>query len=156
MRHFACHNIIVCFPLGLLVMFGCARRPPTPVTKTEKSTSPSATSHEVSGSTIRMADPAGRWSFEARAQRVETASLDGPYALQAAECRYQQSGRPPVLMRAARAQVDRSAGKAVLEGRVRLESDAWVLEAERVEYDLNEGKVLASGGRNEAPEKPNR
>jgi len=148
MRAYALRKAMIFLFLGLLALSGCGRRPPPPVAKTPEATSPSGASHQVSGSTIRLADPQGRWTFEARAERVQAASLDGPYTLEPAECRYEQPGRPPVRMRAARAQVDRSAGRVVLEGDVRLDSATWTLEARRVEYSLDEGKVVASGGRN--------
>ena len=130
--------------LCLLTCLGCGRRPSPPVTPPEE-TAPGPTSHELGESTITVVDPEGRWTFQVQAQRVEAASVDGPYDLEPADCRYDEPGRPPVLMRAARARLDKKAENVILEGDVSISSGAWVLEADRVEYDLNAGKVVAPG-----------
>jgi lipopolysaccharide assembly outer membrane protein LptD (OstA) len=100
---------------------------------------------ELGGSVIRIADPEGRWKFEARSAQVKAATLDGPYLLTPADGRYQETGKEPVLMRAARADVDRQGQRVSLRGSVRIASDAWLLEAERVDYDLKNGKVVSPG-----------
>jgi LPS export ABC transporter protein LptC len=131
--------------LGLLALSGCARPTPTPEAKGEDAGSARATAHQMKGSTITVVDPEGRWRFEAKAETVQAAGVEGPYTLRPAECRYQAAGTPPVLITAARAEVDKQARRVVLEGEVRIRADAWRLEAERVEYDLEAGEVVAPG-----------
>lgn len=100
---------------------------------------------ELGGSVIRIADPGGRWKFEAHSAQVNAKTVDGPFVLSPAEGRYQERGKEPVLMRAARADIDKQAQQVVLQGQVRIASDSWLLEADRVDYDLNTGKVVSPG-----------
>ena len=138
-------EVVACFCLGLLALSGCS--PPAPVSggKAEEAGSASSSAHEMRGSTITVVDPEGRWRFEAKAETVEAAGVEGPYTLRPAKCRYEAAGAPPVLMTAARAEVDKQARRLVLEGEVRISAGAWSLEAERVEYDLQAGEVVAPG-----------
>ncbi|UCC67904.1 MAG: hypothetical protein JSV79_12435, partial [Armatimonadota bacterium] len=64
---------------------------------------------EMGGSVIRVADPAGGWKFEARSKRATAAGMDGPYVLTTMEGQYEEKDKPPVLMRADRAEVDKAA-----------------------------------------------
>jgi len=99
----------------------------------------------MGGSVIRVADPEGKWRFEARSEHIEADGIDGPYRLRPAVCRYEEPGKPPVRMRAESARVDKAAEQVLLEGKVRVSYEAWSLDAERVEYDLKQGKVAAAG-----------
>ena len=130
---------------ALLLAAGCGRKPaPRPAAK-EKPPSLSEVTLDLGGSVIRLADPGGRWKFEARSQQVQASGVEGPYALAPAECRYQEVGKEPVLIRAARADIEKEAQRVRLQGAVQISSDGWTLEAERVEYDLKTGKVVAPG-----------
>jgi len=131
--------------LCLLGFVGCGPRLTGPPAANEETTSPPPTSHEIGESTIRVVDPKGRWTFEAQAQLIEADSVAGPYVLEPADCRYQEHGKPPIVMRAARAHLDEQAKYLILESNVWISSGAWVLEAERVEYDLSAGEVVALG-----------
>jgi len=123
---------------------GCgppASRPP----EQAASKAASSPSLEMGGSEIRIADPRGEWEFEARSARVKAASAEGPYQLAPAEGEYRAQGRAAVQMRAARAQVNKQTGMIELRGAVRISSEGWTLDSERVSYDLKRGKVVASG-----------
>jgi len=140
------HTISIVLPLGFLALCGCSRGPSDGGPPAQVPPAPAPTSHEISGWRITVADPDGRWTFGATAEHARAADVEGPYELAQADCRYQQAGRAPVIMRAARAHLDKQAGKLVLEGAVRITSGAWQLEeADRVEYDLNAGEVVAPG-----------
>jgi len=127
----------------LLAVGGCGRRQPQPPSK--EPPAPAAPSLEFGGSVIRIADPKGRWTFEARSATVKAQSAGGPYSLSPAEGTYQEKGKEPVHMRAQFAEVQKQAGQVVLEGSVAISSAGWTLEAEQVTYDLNTGKVVAPG-----------
>jgi len=116
-----------------------------PVKETTRPPSPPISTVEMSGSTIAVADPAGRWRLEASSPEVTAEGVDGPFRLEPATCRYQERGRPPVLMRAATAVVDRAASRVTLEGNVSIMYQALTLKSERVEYDLKRGEVVARG-----------
>jgi len=131
--------------LALLAAWGCGRRGVETQRREEPPSASSVGGMEMGGSVIRVADPAGQWRFEARSEQVEAEDLGGPYRLQPADCRYQEKDRPPVLMQAATAKVDRVVQRVVLEGTVRISYGGWMLEAERAEYDLKQGKVVATG-----------
>jgi hypothetical protein len=103
-------------------------------------------SHEILGSTIRMADPKGRWTFRAEADRIEAESIHGPYTLEPARAVYEEVGKAPVQMTADRARVDEESLRAVFEGDVVVASEGgWRMEAPRVEWDLDTGEVVATG-----------
>lgn len=131
--------------LGLLLAGGCGRRPSIPEQPLPQEAAKAAQSLEVGGSVIRMAAPEGDWRFEARSERAAAPTVHGPYVLTPMEGSYEAKGQPPVLMGADRAEVDTAAE------RVRLVGSVWVyfrgaqLEADRVEYDLGTGKVVAEG-----------
>jgi lipopolysaccharide assembly outer membrane protein LptD (OstA) len=97
----------------------------------------------MGGSTITVDDPAGRWHLDATSPHVVAAGIGGPFRLEPATCRYQQQGHPPVLMRAATAVVDKAASRLALKGKVHVVYGALTLEAERIEYDLKRGEVVA-------------
>lgn len=80
-----------------------------------------------------------------KAERVEAATVHGPYDMTPATARYDEPGKPSVTMTAKRAHVEEEARRVVLEGDVAVTSPSWRLEADRVEYDLKTGKVAASG-----------
>ncbi len=124
----------------LLTVCGCAPRDEDPVATQPPPAPPP--SHEIAHSKITMIDPASRWRFEATAQDIEAVSLDGPYDLEAAECRYEAVGEPPVLMTADRARLDEDLARLTMEGNVRISSDTWQVEGERIEYDLNTRQVV--------------
>jgi hypothetical protein len=128
---------------AVVTLFGCGRAPaqvrqPPPPPKP-------AVSHEIAGTTVRFADPKGRWTFEVRADRVEAETVHGPYEMRPARARYDELGKPPVTMSAQRAHVDEQARRVTFEGEVLIASPAWRLHADRVDYDLKTGKVVASG-----------
>jgi len=131
--------------LVVLLLTGCGPRRPPPREEPKQQPLSKAPSLALSESVIRVADPQRRWKFEARSAQVKAAGVNGPYTLSPAECRYQQAGKPPVLMRAKRAEVEKLAKRVTLIGSVRVESNGWLLEADRVEYDLNTAKVVAPG-----------
>jgi lipopolysaccharide export system protein LptA len=62
-----------------------------------------------------------------------------------AKARYDEVGRPPVTMSSKHAHIDESAHRATFEGDVQVDSATWRLQADRVEYDLKTGEVVASG-----------
>jgi hypothetical protein len=133
-------------------MFGCGRRPSSTAAApaAEPQAEPpvvqgSEPAHEIEKSTIRLADPQGRWTFEVESERAEAAGIHGPYVLTPAKGRYDEKGREPVLMSADRARVDEGARRVLLEGRVRVVSGGWGMETDRLDYDLGTGKVVASG-----------
>ena len=128
--------------LGCLLPGGCARRParePAPA-------APAApTSTRMRSPSVRVADPAGKWTFSARAESMSATSQQGPYTLSGATGSYQPSGQPPVHMRANHIVVDEGAQRVTLQGGVEIRTPAVVMRGERVSYDLRTGKVRASG-----------
>ncbi len=128
--------------VALLALVGCGR-PPTP--PPARPPSKPAFTHEIAETTFRFADPKGRWTFSLQADRVEAATVHGPYDMTPAKGRYEEVGQPAVTMSAQRAHVDETARHVVLEGDVRVASPTWGLQADRVDYDLNTGKVVATG-----------
>lgn len=143
------HIAAACLSLSLLALPGCSRRaaPPPPKVAPSETPTPSATepAHEIAESTIRVADPQGRWTFEVQSERAEAAGIHGPYILSPAKGRYDEKGKQPVFMSADRTRVDEGARRVLFEGNVRIASAGWALEADRVDYNLNTGKVVASG-----------
>lgn len=135
--------------LCALVGTGCGPAPPPQVAEPEPpreeapAEPPGVRDLVMGGTVIRVADPEGRWRFAAEAQRAEASSEEGPFVLMTMQGRYESEGRPPVVMEAERATVDGAGERVVLEGRVRVRSQQWELEAARVEYDLRTGKVAA-------------
>lgn len=134
-----------CPVAALLLLSGCGARPSPPPPDAAEAQPPAVSAIQFQGSVVRIVDPEGRWEFEVHSEHVEAEGLEGPYLLQPAEGRYQQQGKPPVFMRADRCRVDRLAERVALEGSVLLSSEAWELEADAVEYDLDAGEVTASG-----------
>jgi LPS export ABC transporter protein LptC len=130
--------------IALVALAGCGRSH-APVRPAAPPEPKPAVAHEIEETTVRFADPKGRWRFEVRADKVEAATVHGPYDMTPATARYEEPGRPSVNMVAKRAQVDEAARRVVLEGDVAVTSPSWRLEADRVEYDLKTGKVAASG-----------
>ncbi len=132
---------------ALLPFEGCGSAPPpaAPQAQRQRVSAEPAASHEIAGSEVKLVDPEGRWKFHLEAEQVEAASIHGPYALEPATARYEQIGRAAVLMSADRAQVDESARRVALAGNVRITSGAWELEADRAEYNLDSGEVVATG-----------
>ena len=131
---------------ALVACAGCASpsRPAPPVERKPPPQAP-APSHEIEQSKVKVVDPGGRWTFQAEAERVEAASVHGPYTLAPARARYEEVGRPPAFMSADRAQIDQESRRVVFEGDVRINSGAWTLEADRAEYELDSGEVVAPG-----------
>ena len=137
---------------ALVVCAGCgspsppaaekASAPPTGEASAPEGPAPSL---EIEESKVTVVDPGGRWTFEAEAERMEAGSMHGPYTLTPARARYEEVGRPPALMTADKAQIDQESRRVVFEGDVRISSGAWTLEADRVEYDLDSGEVVAPG-----------
>ena len=121
---------------------GEASAPPTGEASAPEGPAPSL---EIEESKVTVVDPGGRWTFEAEAERMEAGSMHGPYTLTPARARYEEVGRPPALMTADKAQIDQESRRVVFEGDVRISSGAWTLEADRVEYDLDSGEVVAPG-----------
>jgi hypothetical protein len=126
---------------------GCRGRPTEPEPAPPEGETPTRgpESVAITGSVIRMAGPEGEWTFEARSERGTAEGMDGPYVLAPMEGRYEREGRPPVLMGADRAEVDKAANRVTLEGSVWVQYAGSQLEADRVEYDLGTGKVVAEG-----------
>lgn len=135
-----CATLLLALLTGLA---GCGRRPAAP--KEEAPPSSAVGEMKMGGSVIRVADPEGRWRFEARSNHIQAEGVSGPYLLRPANCWYQEAGKPRVLIRADSARVDRQAQRVLLLGRVRISYGGWLLEAERVEYNLKQGKVTGSG-----------
>jgi len=104
-----------------------------------------AAAHEIVETTVRFADPKGRWKFQLQADRVEAATMHGPYDMTPAKGRYDELGKTPVTISAKHAHVDEETRRVNFEGDVHVESAAWRLRADRLDYDLNTGKVFASG-----------
>jgi lipopolysaccharide assembly outer membrane protein LptD (OstA) len=97
------------------------------------------------GSVIRMDDPKGRWTFEARSAAVKAQSSEGPFLLSPADCTYTEKGKEPVRMRADSADLQKQAGRVTLRGSVVVSSGGWRLESDSVTYDLHTGKVVSPG-----------
>jgi hypothetical protein len=138
---------------ALVVCAGCGN-PPPPAPVVEQAPAPEeqapapeepVPSLEVEESKVKVVDPGGRWTFEAEAERMEAESVHGPYTLAPARARYEEVGRPPALMSAERAQIDQESRRVVFEGKVRISSGGWVVEADRTEYDLDSGEVVVTG-----------
>ncbi len=131
--------------VGLLLTGGCGGRPSIQKPRQAEETAKSARSLEVGGSVIRMAAPEGDWKFEARSARATAPTIHGPYVLTPMEGRYEVKNQPPVLMGADRAEVDEAAKRVRLLGSVWVSFQGSQLEADRVEYDLETGEVVAEG-----------
>ncbi len=131
--------------LVLLAPLGCGGRTKPRPPADEKPPTSAVAEMRMGGSVIRVADPEGQWRFEARSEQIEAEGVDGPYRLHPAECRYEEKGQPPVLMRAESARLDKGSKRVLLTGKVRVTYESWSLDADRVEYDLKQGKVVASG-----------
>ena len=134
-------GLLISLVLAAACASGCGRRaqpPPEPAPP-----KPEVSALTMGGSVITVVDPQGRWKFEARSPHVEADGLEGPFRLAPAECRYQERGRSPVLMTAEEAQVDKAAQRVLLTGKVRITYGTLSLAADRVEYDLQQGKVVA-------------
>ncbi len=135
----------LCWPalIVLLAACGCGHgRRPDPE---NPAVPPQAPSVRFGGSVIRMADPKGRWTFEARSAAVKLQSSEGPFTLSPADCTYGEKGKAPVRMRAEVADVQKRAGRVTLRGSVVVSSDGWRLDADSVTYNLNTGKVVSPG-----------
>lgn len=130
--------------LALAVLAGCSRAP-APPPEDDAPPSSAVTQMQMGGSVIRIADPEGKWRFEAHSENIEAEGLEGPYQLHPARCWYWVEDRPPAEMQADRAHLDKAEQRILLEGNVRITYQNWSLAADRVEYDLGEGKVVASG-----------
>lgn len=128
----------------LLALVGCGGKPAqdTLAKPPDKVPEPSL---EFGGSVIRIADPKGRWTFEARSQQVKAKTAEGPYHLAPVAGTYLEKGRAPVEMSAVSGDIDKRAGRVALRGRVQISSAGWRLEADRVDYDLGTGKVVSPG-----------
>jgi hypothetical protein len=140
-------TVLCCLLCTAAMLLGCSERGSPPDAQTVPATRPRP-SHEIEDSTLTMRDPAGRWTFHVAAERVEAASVEGPYELEAPECRYEKVGETPMLMAADRAQFDRASACVTLLGNARIWSDTWQLEDERIQYDLTTGEVVVGGGGN--------
>jgi len=138
--------LLMVMAAALVVCAGCGS-PATapPVEKAPAAEEKPVPSLEIEESKVKVVDPGGRWTFQAEAERMEAGSVHGPYTLTPARARYEEVGRPPALMSAERAQIDQESRRVVFEGDVRISSGAWTLEADRAEYDLDSGEVVATG-----------
>jgi LPS export ABC transporter protein LptC len=130
--------------VALITLLGCGRSR-TPANPQPPPPPKSATAHEIAKTTIKFADPQGRWTLQLEADRAEAVALRGPYNMSPARARYDEEGRPSVTISAKRAHVDEDARRVTFEGDVRIDSATWRLQADRAEYDLNTGKVAATG-----------
>ena len=154
----------VCCWLSLLPLLagGCARRPVEAPQPPSESAPPPFIGGDMERSVIRLSDPDGEWEFEARSDHVEMLGAEGPFILRPAECRYQRPGEAPVLMTADQAWIDKVGQRLELEGSVTVSYGDWLLETERLEYDLKTGEVVARGrtkwsfSRDRGPESPHR
>jgi LPS export ABC transporter protein LptC len=125
----------------MLGILGCGRTHQEPPLL-EAPTTPTP-SHEIARSKITMSDPEGQWNLEATAQRIEAASVSGPYELVGAECRYEPVDVPAIFMSADRASLDEDMARLTMEGNVSIRSTTWQLEGERIEYDLDTREVVS-------------
>jgi hypothetical protein len=128
----------------LLAVCGCGRGR-GPDTEEKPAVAPRTPSVRFGGSVIRIEDPKGRWTFEARSASVIAQSSEGPFSLSPADAIYQEKGQQPVHMSAKSADVQKQAGRVILQGSVVITFDNWRLDADRVSYDLNTGKVVSPG-----------
>jgi len=145
MRRLPNANWLALLALALLVASGCGGHPKPPPAEEETPPSAAVGEMQMGGSVIRVADPEGKWKFEARSEHIEAEGIDGPYRLQPAECWYQAADGPRVFMQADHARLDKAARRVLLTGNVRVTHAAWSLVTERLDYDLAQGKVLGSG-----------
>jgi len=100
---------------------------------------------ELSQPTVSVADPAGRWTFTMEAARATAAGLHGPYEMERVTGVHKETGRPDVLLSADKARVDEISRRVALQGSVHITSAAWQLQADRVDYNLDSGEVVATG-----------
>ncbi len=137
--------LLMAMVAALVVCAGCGGPPPAPVAEKAPAPEEPAASLEIEEPKVRVVDPGGRWTFQAEGERMEAESVHGPYVLTPARARYEEVGRRPALMSAERALIDQESRRVVFEGDVRISSGGWTLEADRVEYDLDSGEVVATG-----------
>jgi hypothetical protein len=137
-----------------ILVLGCSRSTtppePAPVEQVEEQvgSAPPEGSHELTGMTVSVADPEGRWTFELKAEAGRGESLHGPWELERARGTFEEKGRPAILMSAARAHLDEKAQHVSFDGDVVFESLGRRLVADHVEYDLATGEVVATGRTN--------
>ena len=129
--------------LALLALAGCGR-PGTPRPRAPKEDPPETpVATKMTNSTVRIADPKGKWTLEVRSKTMDAPREEGPYHLTEVEGQLQQPGQPSVKLKADRAVVDKQAERMAMQGAVRITRPGIVLEGERITYDLKTGKVLA-------------
>ena len=145
MRRRRSTEALICLLAAVIVVGGCGGGPSATGPPNEEPPPHRPDSVTLGESVIRVASPSGDWKFEAWSDRAEATTMEGPYVLSPMEGRYEHKDRPPVLMRADRAEVDKAEGRVKLDGSVWVASGAAQLEADRVEYDLRTGKVVAEG-----------
>ncbi len=154
-------TIIVLVLVSGLLVSGCVRKaavappPPKPAApeqqvqqqRQEEEAGPPRvpSSMKVEKPKVKVADPKGRWTFEAQAETMTAASANGPYTMRRATGRYERKGQPPVTMRADQIVVDQGTRHATLTGSVHLESPTMQVDAPRVVYDLDTQQVHATG-----------
>lgn|GEM_PF-3594713 len=129
--------------LSLAAILGCGGEAPAPAPP--EAEAPSQVSHEIVESTVTVIDPEGRWRFEVEADRVAADNVHGPYRLEPARARYEETGRAPVTISSQTAQVDQETHQVIFEGDVQITSETWLLEADRIRYDLDSGEVVGAG-----------
>jgi len=129
--------------LGLAAILGCGGKASAPAPP--EAETPPQVSHEIVESTVTVVDPEGRWRFEVEADHVSADNVHGPYRLEPARARYEETGRPPVKISAESAQVDQEARQVIFEGNVQIVSEAWRLQADQIQYDLDSGEVVGTG-----------
>ncbi len=128
----------------LLTIVGCGTSRTPVVSQAPPPPTPIA-AHEIAETSIKLADPKGRWLFQVEADRVEAATVHGPFDMSPARARYDEKEKPPIIMSAKQAHVDEAANRVIFEGNVDIASPTWRLQADRVVYNLDTGEVEATG-----------
>lgn len=135
---------LVCALLAPALLAGCSR-PRTPQVGPDKPKPPALpTSTTLENTTVKLADPAGKWTFDATAKSATTAGARGPYDMTEADGVCRRPNEPPAYVRAHRLHLDQERQQITLEGGVRVISGGLTVEGDRIEYDLKTGKVVGA------------
>jgi LptA/(LptD N-terminal domain) LPS transport protein len=140
-------RLLVIVALALLtpaLLAGCTRPRPSQVGPGKPKAPALPTSTTLENTTVKLADPAGKWTFDAVAKTATTAGAKGPYDMTEADGVCRRPGEPPAYLHARRLHLDQQRQHVTLEGAVRVVSGGLTVEGDRIEYDLKTGKVVGA------------
>ena len=143
MKEMAARSLLI----ALLAMSGCGRheRPAAPPTRRPQRPAVSST---LTRGHFLLADPGGRWRWEASAASARSDEATGTGQLEGLEATYFSRGKPALRLRADKGRLNREQEIVLLEGKVKGESllTGAKLAAEQVELHLNTQRLEARGG----------